>query len=148
MSIEKHIPFVAVDKNRINFNPMAMPGCQWCGAIEVATSPEGRQYTRPPFGCCMVRVVHKASVAASYLADHENPPPWLNKKGRQDELREWRITKAEFESEYRRAYDIIEHWIATSENKKGDLEAIASYLGQNKYKVSILQRLQRRYGDG
>lgn len=48
--------------NKIPFDPMALPGCLFCEAIEIKTTPAGRKYTGAPLGCCLLRSLHEANV--------------------------------------------------------------------------------------
>lgn len=138
--------YIKTNKNRISFDPMALPGCAFCGAIEVATSPDGREYTRAPAACCITRVVHKASIAASYLeTTPSTPPPWLERKGNEEDLHEWHQARAAFRAEGKAAWASIQAFLAAYPAPKAHLEDVAEQLKGNTYKVSVIKQLQARY---
>lgn len=138
--------YIKTEKNRIDFDPMALPGCAFCGSSELATSPNGRQYVRAPSDCCITRVVHKASIAASYLeTTPDTPPPWLNRKGQEEDLHEWHQTRAAFQAELKAAWASIRSFMATHPAPKGQFELVAEQLKGNIYKVSVIKQLQSRY---
>lgn len=138
--------YIKTEKNRISFDPMALPGCTFCGASELATSPDGRQYVKAPSDCCITRVVHKASIAASYLeTTPDTPPPWLERKGNEEDLHEWYQTRAAFQAELKAAWVSIRSFVATYPAPKAHLEAVAEQLKGHNYKVSVLRQLQAKY---
>ena len=54
---------------KIQFDPMALPGCPYCESRVRLRSPSGVEYAGPAPACCLPRSLHQANVLTATLRD-------------------------------------------------------------------------------